>query len=96
MGLLPADDIGGFIGLMRITIKLFAVLKDLAGIPELAMEVPAGCTAGDALAKVVEKLPAISAAARRSAVAVNLEYAAMSCKLSQGDEIALIPPVSGG
>jgi molybdopterin converting factor subunit 1 len=81
---------------MRVTVKLFAILKDLAGVGEIALEIPPGATADNALALVVATFPAASSVAARSAVAVNLEYAPVSRILNDGDELALIPPVSGG
>ena len=81
---------------MRITVKLFAVLRDQAGVSELSIEMPSGATVGDTIELLIARYPALRASAARSAVAVNLAYATRDAALNDGDELALIPPVSGG
>jgi molybdopterin synthase catalytic subunit len=81
---------------MRITIKLFAVLRDRAGVSDWAIELPAGATAGTAAEAVRARFPAIADLTAKAALAVNFEYATADVALKDGDEVALIPPVSGG
>ena len=81
---------------MRVTIKLFAVLRDRAGVPELVLDLPAGATAGAAGAAVAERYPVLREHLNRVAYAVNRAYAPAGTALGDGDELALIPPVSGG
>lgn len=81
---------------MRIIVKLFAVLRDAAGVSELSLDVPPGTSAGGAVDMLIAQYPPLRAHAGRAAVAVNLAYAARSVLLHEGDELALIPPVSGG
>lgn len=81
---------------IHVTVKLFAVLRDRAGTNEVAVELPAGATAADAADAAAGRFPAIRPHLATAAVAVNLAYAARSTPLADGDEVALIPPVSGG
>jgi molybdopterin synthase catalytic subunit/molybdopterin converting factor small subunit len=76
---------------MVVRIRLFAGLRERAGRDELELELPDGARVADALAAVDDLaggLPLV--------LAVNREYAASEDRLSPGDELALIPPVSGG
>ena len=81
---------------MTIAVKLFALLRDRAGVAETSLDVPPGTTVADAVHLVAERYPATSPMLPRSAVAVNREYVDRSTALRDGDELALIPPVSGG
>jgi molybdopterin converting factor subunit 1 len=81
---------------MRITVKLFAILRDRAGTSELALDLPSGSATSVALESIATKLPAIRDLLPRAALAINREYAARDATLHHGDELALIPPVSGG
>jgi molybdopterin converting factor subunit 1 len=76
---------------MHVRVRLFAVLRERAGSGEIELELPDGAAVGDALERVrtlTEGVPVV--------MAVNHEYADASAPLSPGDELALIPPVSGG
>jgi molybdopterin converting factor subunit 1 len=76
---------------MEVTVRLFAMLRERAGQPELTLELPDGARVGDALAQLhglAEGVPLV--------MAVNREYADEERVLDPGDELALIPPVSGG
>lgn len=81
---------------MTVTVKLFAILRDTAGVGELALDLPAGATVADAVARLAEQYPALRAPLARSAAAVNLERAGNTTVLNDRDELALLPPVSGG
>ncbi|MEA2390608.1 MAG: MoaE-MoaD fusion protein [Solirubrobacteraceae bacterium] len=72
-------------------VRLFAMLRERAGRAELELELPDGASVGDALA-AVDHL----AAGLPLVMAVNREYADPAARLRPGDELALIPPVSGG
>lgn len=74
-------------------VLLFAALRDTAG-PSVEVNVPAGATVRELRAELARVLPAALLA--RSAIAVNHEYAEDSRELNTGDEVAVIPPVSGG
>jgi MoaE-MoaD fusion protein len=76
---------------MRVRVRLFAMLRDRAGTSELELDLPDGARVRDALAEMrplAEGLPLV--------MAVNREYADADHELVAGDELALIPPVSGG
>lgn len=81
---------------MRVTVRLFARLKDLAGASELAQDLPDGATAEAAWRRLVQATPALGDYEKAMSVAVNAEYARMSAPLRDGDEVAFLPPVSGG
>src|SRR5438874_4521850 len=76
---------------MEVTVRLFAMLRERAGAREVTLELPDGARVSDALAElgsIAEGLPLV--------MAVNREYADADQVLDAGDELALIPPVSGG
>ncbi len=81
---------------MRCEILLFAQLADVIGTDRLAISLPEGATVTDALARVANDHEAIASVRSTLAVAVNERYCSSSTALSDGDTIALIPPVSGG
>lgn len=81
---------------MRVTVRLFARLRDIAGTGELTRDLPAGATAGvlwDTLARDYAELGTYRDAV---STAVNAEYSKMNHPLADGDEVAFLPPVSGG
>jgi MoaE-MoaD fusion protein len=76
---------------MQVRVRLFAGLRERAGASELELELPEGAVVGDAL----ERMSALTAGVP-VVMAVNQEYADADVALHGGDEVALIPPVSGG
>jgi molybdopterin converting factor subunit 1 len=81
---------------MRITVKLFAIVRDRAGQSELAIDMPEGGDVAAARAALLQRLPSLSGLLDRVAFAVNRSYVAADSILHDGDELAVIPPVSGG
>ncbi len=79
-----------------MNVKLFARLRELVGTGELALDVPSHSTVADVWAALVALHPAAEAYARSMSCAVNLDYARMTAAVSDGDEVAFLPPVSGG
>jgi MoaE-MoaD fusion protein len=82
---------------MRVQLLPFGVLKDV--LSSAPMEVPAAATVGDLLALLSERLrqqPSATQLLSRIAVSVNAEYAQPSQILREGDQVGLLPPVSGG
>ncbi len=79
---------------MRVRVLFFGVLREAMGVAEREFEVEGGATAGD----VVERCRAGAKGGvwGSLAVAVNQEYARREQVLVEGDEVALLPPVSGG
>jgi len=81
---------------MQITVKLFGSLREAAGAKELALALPEGTRAADVWAQLVADYPKIEPFAGRLAVSVNFEIGALESDLRDGDEVAFLPPVSGG
>ena len=81
---------------MTLTVHLFARARELAGAPTLAVELPAGATVTDLRRALSNRIPALAMLLERSAVAVNHDFADDARVLVEGDEVAVIPPVSGG
>jgi molybdopterin converting factor subunit 1 len=81
---------------MRVRVLLFAVLRDAAGAGEVALDVEDGTTARAAAARLGGKYPSLKPFLSKVAFAVNRNYAPATTELHEGDELALIPPVSGG
>lgn len=81
---------------MRVTVRLFARLRELAGAAEFVREVPPGATAADVWKGLVRDHPALAPYETSLSCAVNAEYARMTTSVADGDEVAFLPPVSGG
>ena len=81
---------------MHVTIRLFARLRELAGASELTRDLPDGAVAMDAWQALVADFPALAEHTRSISCAVNEEYARLTAALGDGDEVAFLPPVSGG
>ena len=81
---------------MRVTVRLFARLRDIAGAGELAREAPAGATVGAVWHALVTDFPELSAYERSISCAVNADYSRFNAAVADGDEVAFLPPVSGG
>lgn len=81
---------------MRVQILLFGVLKDLVSGRTQVLDLPAGATVESVLSHYRRLAPEIEELSARLAVAVNGKYAQPSLALAEGDEVALLPPVSGG
>jgi MoaE-MoaD fusion protein len=76
---------------MIVTVRLFAGLRERAGSDALELELPEDARVADALARVEHLAPGVPLV-----LAVNREYADRDAPLSAGDELAVVPPVSGG
>jgi molybdopterin converting factor subunit 1 len=81
---------------MRVTVRLFARLRDIAGSAEMAREVPLGSTIGAVWQQLVREFPELAGYERSISSAVNADYARMDHVVTDGDEVAFLPPVSGG
>jgi molybdopterin converting factor subunit 1 len=82
---------------MLVSVRLFATLRERAGRDEVEVELPEGATVQDALEAVGRQHDLTDTIARMPVVmAVNREYASADSVLGESDELALIPPVSGG
>ena len=81
---------------MRVTVRLFARLRDVAGASELARTVGPDATVGSLWRELATEYPALEPYGRSISTAINADYARMDAPLRDGDEIAFLPPVSGG
>jgi molybdopterin converting factor subunit 1 len=81
---------------MQIRILFFGMLKDIAGQPSDSLTLPEGATLADVLSHYQQRIPQLQSLIPSIAMSINQEYAAPDSRLKAGDEIALLPPVSGG
>ena len=81
---------------MRVTVRLFARLRDIARAGELTRDVPEPATIGVVWQDLVREYPEMARYGSSISTAVNAEYARMTTTVTEGDEVAFLPPVSGG
>lgn len=81
---------------MIVRVQLFAVARDLAGRGVVEIELPEGGTVSDLRRALAVEVPSLAPVLPRVLVAVGADYARDSAVLQPGDEVACIPPVSGG
>jgi len=81
---------------MKIRVRLFASVKDIIGRREVVLELPEGTTASELLHRLAVDHPRLHALMPSLLLAVNREYVESTRVLRDGDEVAFIPPVSGG
>lgn len=81
---------------LRVRVRLFAIQRELAGAREVPLELPDGATVEDAWSAVVERFPVLAPGRSSLRFARNGDYAEPGSALADGDEVAFIPPVSGG
>jgi len=81
---------------MTLPVHLFARARELAGAAVVSVELPVGATVADLRRALAAAVPALAGFLERSAVAVNHDFADDGRVLGSGDEVAVIPPVSGG
>jgi molybdopterin converting factor subunit 1 len=81
---------------VRIRVRLFAIQRELAGTREVGLDLADGATVADAWAALVAQHPALAPGRDFVRFARNGTYADASTTIEDGDEVAMIPPVSGG
>ena len=81
---------------MQVRVLFFGVLRDLAGKSSDSLQLPDGGSVRDILSRYEREIPALKKHLSSIALAVNEQYASPDTKLKANDEIALLPPVSGG
>ncbi len=81
---------------MRVTVRLFGSAREAAGARDLGIELPTGARVADLRARVARDHPALGRLGPRLRAARNLELVDEEEPLSDGDEVAFLPPVSGG
>lgn len=80
---------------MRVRALFFASYREWAGVDVLELDLEGAATVADAVA-AVRSAPGLERIPEAPVVALNEEYAPLDARLAEGDEIAFIPPVSGG
>jgi len=81
---------------MLVTVRLFARLREMAGGAEFKRELPDGSTARNVWDVLAAEFPGFDDYSKAVSCAINEEYARMTSPVSDGDEVAFLPPVSGG
>jgi len=81
---------------MRVRVLFFGMLKELVGKPTDTLELPEGARVRDLLAHYEGQIPQLRPSMASLAVAVNQQYSTVTTEVRDGDEVALLPPVSGG
>jgi MoaE-MoaD fusion protein len=81
---------------MKIGVRFFGILKELVGRSADTVELPEGARVHDVLFYYARQAPRLEAMLPSLAISVNCEYSAMEQGLREGDEVGLLPPVSGG
>src|SRR5579863_4079369 len=81
---------------MRVRVLFFGLLKELAGRATDEIELPEGASVRSVIAHYESRIPSLRQSLPALALAVNQQYAGPDTKLNADDEVALLPPVSGG
>ncbi len=81
---------------MRVTVRLFSIARDLGGFEDQDFQLLPGSRAGDVLDELGKRNPKFNEWRSSIRLAVNQEYVTNDHALCDGDEVAVIPPVSGG
>ena len=80
----------------EVTVKLFAISKDIIGKKEISLVLPNGMTIRMLREKILEMYPALDSLSNQFVLAVNHKIVTEDTMINHCDEIALLPPVSGG
>ena len=81
---------------MKVIVKLFAGMAETYGKSAVEIELPPGSTVGDLRRRIVERIAALSPLMSQTLFAADADYVGDDFPLSDGGEVACIPPVSGG
>lgn len=81
---------------MELLVRFFALYRERAGTNQFPLELPEGATVADLTDEVRRRIPHLAPPEVNIVVAVNAEYAQAEAVLQPGDDVCLIPPVSGG
>jgi len=81
---------------VTVTVKLFAAYQDACGVPELTLTLPQGATVAAVCDRLLQEHPELEQWRSLTRFGVNFQFVAPDWTLQNGDEVVLIPPVSGG
>ncbi len=81
---------------MKIQVRFFAICRDITGVDHTTVALPEGATGETLWMHLLERFPALAPYRTQCRLAVNETYVANTATLHAGDEVAIIPPVSGG
>ena len=81
---------------MQITVKLFALMREKAGTDTVALDLPAGANLTQAVAALIRQYPVLEPYMANTRFSLHMDFVDADTSLAAGDELALIPPVSGG
>ena len=81
---------------MRVTVKLFALLREKAATDSLALDLPDGADVQQAVAAIRHRHPALAPYLDNLRFSLDMDFVEADATLRDGDEVVLIPPVSGG
>ena len=81
---------------MNVRVQFYAQLRDLAGAPELDVDLPDEATVGDLLAKIYEHTPTLRSLDKSILIGAGVEFVDRNYELKPGEEISIMPPVQGG
>ena len=81
---------------MRITVQFFSQLKEIAGVGDLALDLPEGATVADLLAQLYQRCPALEGWDRQILIGVGVDFVGREHILQPGEQVAIRPPVQGG
>ncbi len=81
---------------MRVKVLYFGILREMAGTEQEAVELNESVRLADLYSQLQQRVPGLASFAGSIALSINYEYAKLDSPLHEGDEVALLPPVSGG
>lgn len=81
---------------MNIRVRCFASVREIVGVDDLVVDLPEGSTLIQLVSRLERQFPRLEVLTGSLLFSVNQEYAPSDKRLAAGDEVALIPPVSGG
>lgn len=80
----------------KIKVKLFAILRERVGESEITITIPAGITVDQLNSEILKKYPKLKSFSNKFVTSVNCKVTSGETIITSNDEIALLPPVSGG
>ncbi|QQE67243.1 molybdopterin synthase sulfur carrier subunit [Leptolyngbya sp. BL0902] len=81
---------------MTVTVKLFSIYQEAYGVPEVVWDFPPQSTVASVLDRALADHPRLEPWRDKTRLGLNLQFVSADTPLTQGDEVVLIPPVSGG